>query len=182
MKKDQQSTPEIHLHEHNAPTYNISIGYVDKQINGDYYEFNYPDGTKVEGEVKTTSAKTLGQPKKALFITAGTANEENIAVKKREAERMKEYVKAHHLSGKKLNTRKDDILNEIIVAFLKRWKDSKLIGEQLPGSAVFRFLTEDVGFESEVSCESFAAKVKTFVANIDVSVQTNKEVGKLFKK
>lgn len=181
MKKDQQSTPEIHLHEHNAPTYHINIGYVDKQINGDYYEFNYPDGTKQENEVKTASAKALGQPKKVLFITAGTANEENIAVKKQEAQRLKKYIKEHHMSNRKLTTRKDDTLNEVIVAFLKRWQDSTLIGEQLPGAAVFRFLTEDVGLETEVSCESFAAKVKTLVANIDVSVQTNREVGKSFK-
>lgn len=182
MKKEQPSTHEVHLHEHNAPTYNINIGYVDKQINGDYYEFVYPDGTKLENDVKSVSDKPLGQPKKSLFISAGTTNKEDIKVKKREANRLKEFVKAHHLSGRKLSTRKDDKLNEIIVAFLKRWKDSNLIGEQIPGSAVFRFLTEEVGLESEVSCESYAAKVKTFVANIDVSVQTDKEIGKLFSK
>lgn len=182
MKKEQPIPQEIHHHEHNAPTYTINIGYVDKQINGDYYENHYHNSSSEQEQIELHDAKPKGQPKKSLFISVGTTNTEDTAIKRREANRLKEYVKAHHLSGRKLSTRKDDGLNEVIVAFLKRWKDSHLIGEQLPGSAVFRFLTEDVGLESEVSCASYAAKVKTFVANIDVSVQTDKEVGKIFAK
>lgn len=177
LKKNAQ---HVEIHEHNAPVYTINVGYVDKMINGTYYENHYADGTITEGEEKRGAEKPLGQPKKNLFIKIGSANED-VEAKKREAERLKKYLTNHHLSGRKLTTRKDDSLNEIVVAFLKRWQDSKLIGEQIPGAAVFRFLTEDIGLESEVTCESYAAKVKTFVTDIDVSIETDKEIGKSFQ-
>lgn len=177
LKKNAQ---HVEYHEHNAPVYNIPVGYVDKMINGNYYENHYADGTTNEGEEKKGAEKPLGQPKKNLFIAKDSANEEDVAATKREAERLKNYLKSHHLTGKKLTTRQGDTLNEIVVAFLKRWKDNELIGEQIPGAAVFRFLTEDVGIESEVSCESYAAKVKSFVSNTDVSIQREIEIGKCF--
>jgi len=181
MKKEQSSTPEVHLHEHLAPTYTINIGYVDKQINGPYYENNYHGVVPENQKPSSEKGKPKGQPKKVLFVVKGTNNEEDIAIKRREAERIKEYVKAHHMSGRKLTARKDDSLNEIIVAFIKRWQNNNLIGAHLPGAAVFRFLTEDVGLESEVTAESYASKITNFVTNLDVSVLTDREVGRVFR-
>ena len=179
----------LHLHEHNAPIYNINIGYVDKQINGDYYEYGHgsvdkdeaqkPEAHKPEAQKEDEKQKPGGR-KKALFANNQSQYTENLGVKKREAQRLRDFLLKHKLSNAKLSTQRDR-LNMIIVAFLRRWRDSRLIGKEISGAAVFRFLTEDVKLFTDVEPRSYANKITTMVESLDVNVEVEKLVAVAFK-
>ena len=181
----QQMPYELHLHEHIAPIYNINIGYVDKQINGDYYEYGH--GCEDKGEAqknheaqKEDEKQKPGGRKKALFANNQSQYTENLGVKKREAQRLRDFLQKHKLSNTKLSTQRDR-LNMIIVAFLRRWRDSRLIGKEISGAAVFRFLTEDVKLFTDVEQRSYANKITTMVDRLDVNVEVEKLVAVAFK-
>lgn len=191
---EQQQPYELHLHEHNAPIYNINIGYVDKQINGDYYEYGHgrvdkdevhkpeshkPEGHKPEAQKEDEKQKPGGR-KKALFANNQSQYTENLEVKKREALRLRDFLQKHKLSNAKLSTQRDR-LNLIIVAFLRRWRDSRLIGKEISGAAVFRFLTEDVKLVTDVEQRSYANKITTMVDSLDVNVEVEKQIAEAFK-
>ena len=185
----QQMPYELHLHEHIAPIYNINIGYVDKQINGDYYEYGHgrvdkdevhkPESHKPEAQKEDEKQKPCGR-KKALFANNQSQYTENLGVKKREAQRLRDFLQKHKLSNTKLSTQRDR-LNMIIVAFLHRWRDSKLIGKEISGAAVFRFLTEDVKLVTDVEQRSYANKITTMVDSLNVNVEVEKLVADAFK-
>ena len=186
---EQQQPYELHLHEHIAPIYNINIGYVDKQINGDYYEYGHgrvdkdevhkPESHKPEAQKEDEKQKPCGR-KKALFANNQSQYTENLGVKKREAQRLRDFLQKHKLSNTKLSTQRDR-LNMIIVAFLHRWRDSKLIGKEISGAAVFRFLTEDVKLVTDVEQRSYANKITTMVDSLNVNVEVEKLVADAFK-
>ena len=185
----QQMPYELHLHEHIAPIYNINIGYVDKQINGDYYECGHgcvdkgeshkPEAHKPEAKKEDEKQKPGGR-KKALFANNQSQYTENLEVKKREALRLRDFLQKHKLSNAKLSTQRDR-LNMIIVAFLRRWRDSRLIGKEISGAAVFRFLTEDVKLFTDVEQRSYANKITTMVDSLDVNVEVEKQIAEAFK-
>ena len=182
---EQQQPYELHLHEHNAPIYNINIGYVDKQINGDYYEYGHGRVDKDEAQKNHEAQKEDEKQKpcgrkKALFANNQSQYTENLGVKKREAQRLRDFLQKHKLSNAKLSTQRDR-LNMIIVAFLRRWKDSRLIGKEISGAAVFRFLTEDVKLFTDVEQRSYANKITTMVDSLDVNVEVEKLVAVAFK-
>ena len=175
----------LHLHEHNAPIYNINIGYVDKQINGDYYEYGHGRVDKDEAQKNHEAQKEDEKQKpcgrkKALFANNQSQYTENLGVKKREAQRLRDFLQKHKLSNAKLSTQRDR-LNMIIVAFLRRWRDSRLIGKEISGAAVFRFLTEDVKLFTDVEQRSYANKITTMVDSLDVNVEVEKLVAVAFK-
>ena len=186
---EQQMPYELHLHEHNAPIYNINIGYVDKQINGDYYEYGHgrvdkdeahkPESHKPEAQKEDEKQKPCGR-KKALFANNQSQYTENLGVKKREAQRLRDFLQKHKLSNAKLSTQRDR-LNMIIVAFLRRWRDSRLIGKEISGAAVFRFLTEDVKLFTDVEQRSYANKITTMVDSLNVNVEVEKQIAEAFK-
>ena len=185
----QQMPYVLHLHEHNAPIYNINIGYVDKQINGDYYEYGHgrvdkdevhkPESHKPEAQKEDEKQKPCGR-KKALFANNQSQYTENLEVKKREAQRLRDFLQKHKLSNAKLSTQRDR-LNMIIVAFLRRWRDSRLIGKEISGAAVFRFLTEDVKLFTDVEQRSYANKITTMVDSLNVNVEVEKQIAEAFK-
>ena len=186
---EQQMSYVLHLHEHNAPIYNINIGYVDKQINGDYYEYGHgrvdkdevhkPESHKPEAQKEDEKQKPCGR-KKALFANNQSQHTENLEAKKREALRLRDFLQKHKLSNTKLSTQRDR-LNMIIVAFLRRWRDSRLVGKEISGAAVFRFLTEDVKLFTDVEQRSYANKITTMVDSLDVNVEVEKLVAVAFK-
>ena len=181
----QQMPYELHLHEHIAPIYNINIGYVDKQINGDYYEYGHGRVDKDEAQKNHEAQKEDEKQKpcgrkKALFANNQSQYTENLEVKKREALRLRDFLQKHKLSNTKLSTQRDR-LNMIIVAFLRRWRDSRLIGKEISGAAVFRFLTEDVKLFTDVEQRSYANKITTMVDSLDVNVEVEKLVADAFK-
>ena len=182
---EQQQPYELHLHEHNAPIYNINIGYVDKQINGDYYEYGHGRVDKDEAQKNHEAQKEDEKQKpcgrkKALFANNQSQYTENLGVKKREAQRLRDFLQKHKMSNSKLSTQRDR-LNMIIVAFLRRWRDSRLIGKEISGAAVFRFLTEDVKLFTDVEQRSYANKITTMVDSLDVNVEVEKLVAVAFK-
>ena len=181
----QQMPYELHLHEHIAPIYNINIGYVDKQINGDYYEYGHGRVDKDEAQKNHEAQKEDEKQKpcgrkKALFANNQSQYTENLEVKKREAQRLRDFLLKHKLSNAKLSTQRDR-LNMIIVAFLRRWRDSRLIAKEISGAAVFRFLTEDVKLFTDVEQRSYANKITTMVDSLDVNVEVEKLVAVAFK-
>ena len=186
---EQQMSYVLHLHEHNAPIYNINIGYVDKQINGDYYEYGHgrvdkdevhkPESHKPEAQKEDEKQKPCGR-KKALFANNQSQYTENLGVKKREAQRLRDFLQKHKLSNAKLSTQRDR-LNMIIVAFLRKWRDSRLIGKEISGAAVFRFLTEDVKLFTDVEQRSYANKITTMVDSLNVNVEVEKQIAEAFK-
>ena len=185
----QQMPYVLHLHEHNAPIYNINIGYVDKQINGDYYEYGHgrvdkdeahkPEAHKPEAQKEDEKQKPCGR-KKALFANNQSQYTENLEVKKREAQRLRDFLQKHKMSNSKLSTQRDR-LNMIIVAFLRKWRDSRLIGKEISGAAVFRFLTEDVKLFTDVEQRSYANKITTMVDSLNVNVEVEKQIAEAFK-
>ena len=182
---EQQMSYVLHLHEHNAPIYNINIGYVDKQINGDYYEYGHGRVDKDEAQKNHEAQKEDEKQKpcgrkKALFANNQSQYTENLEVKKREAQRLRDFLQKHKMSNSKLSTQRDR-LNMIIVAFLRRWRDSRLIGKEISGAAVFRFLTEDVKLFTDVEPRSYANKITTMVDSLDVNVELEKQVAVAFK-
>ena len=182
---EQQQPYELHLHEHNAPIYNINIGYVDKQINGDYYEYGHERVDKDEAQKNHEAQKEDEKQKpcgrkKALFANNQSQYTENLEVKKREAQRLRDFLQKHKLSNAKLSTQRDR-LNMIIVAFLRKWRDSRLIGKEISGAAVFRFLTEDVKLFTDVEQRSYANKITTMVDSLNVNVEVEKLVAEAFK-
>ena len=84
------------------------------------------------------------------------------------------------MSNSKLSTQRDR-LNMIIVAFLRRWRDSRLIGKEISGAAVFRFLTEDVKLVTDVEQRSYANKITTMVDSLNVNVEVEKQIAEAFK-
>ena len=73
-KSNAKMHDEMHLHNHYAPTYNINIGYVAKQINGDYYENNYnneeKEGIKHKAVKKTKKNIKVVNRKAPAFETS----------------------------------------------------------------------------------------------------------------
>ena len=94
--------------------------------------------------------------------------------------RLRYFIQNNKLSNDKLSTQRDR-LNMIIVAFLRRWKDSRLIGKEISGAAVFRFLTEDVKLVTDVEQRSYANKITTMVDSLNVNVELEKLVAEAFK-
>lgn len=105
---------------------------------------------------------------------------EDTPVKVKETQRLSSYLKAHKLSSRKLNSQQDDILNEIIVAFLRRWCDRGLIATQPSGAAIFRFLTTDVQLGTELDEKTYGNKIRRLMENLDIPAATEIEVGKAF--
>lgn len=175
MKELDNDTRHIELHQHLAPVYNINIGHVEKQINGNYYE--YHGSAKEEAD----SPKRSGSRERKLFVDASSPGEEDMETRKREAERMKSYLTKHHMATRSLTTQRGDSLTEVIVVFVRQWQRLSLVSIPLSGAALVRFLTTDVGLKCETTPKSLANKIVNMVMLEEISVEVERAVLKTFK-
>lgn len=183
MDKDKilKDASHVEFHDHHAPVYNISIGYVDKQINGDYYEFHHADGSIAEVE-KVKEKKSVGPKKKYLFIKDGNEHIEDSAVMRREKDKFMKYLSKHNLSSRPLTSAKDDTLTSVFVCFWKCWCDNNLVASSPTGPAIFRFLTEECSLKTEVTQKAFSNVVVSVLKAGSFSVQTYRDVSAYLKK
>ena len=73
---------------------------------------------------------------------------ENEAVRNREKARFLEYLKQHKMGKRKIFCNQSDLLNQVTVCFVIRWKEMGLTAPNPSGRAVFRFLREECGLQS----------------------------------
>lgn len=153
---------------HNDHHKEINIGSVTSNDLKEIVKGVFKNDDVVDAEVDcyehlTKTRKSRGPRKKFLFALDGIDTKENETVKMREKERLKTYLSKHCLKSRKLVCTKDDTLNKTIVCFLKKWMGMGLTTEGPSGSAVFRFLTEDCGIESDVQEKAYGNRVKEWM-------------------
>lgn len=175
MKELENDPHHIELHQHLAPVYNINIAHVEKQINGNYYE--YHGSAKEENDTTKNSASKMN-----FFVNAKLAGEEDMETRKREAARMKKYLVKHHMMERPLTTKQGDSLTEIVVAFVRQWQQRGFVSTPLSGTALVRFLTTDVGLKCGVTIKCLANKIVSFVKSEETSVEIERAVEKTFKE
>ena len=56
------------------------------------------------------------------------------------------------------------------------WREKRLVAEKPSGGAVFRFLTEECGLQTDVTIESYANKVRDWLRGNDYDVETYRTV------
>lgn len=183
MDKDEllKEAKHVEYHEHQAPVYNINIGYVAKQINGDYYEVHHGDGTVEESEIPAVVKKS-GSKKRLLFVNVGNVNEENIQVKEVEKERFIAYLTKHKLKSRTLTSSTKDTVNDVIVCFIKEWADRKLIPQEPSAAAISRFLTDECGLKMEVESKTYSNMLGRMIKNKEYTAETHRSVREHFKK
>lgn len=177
MKESDNYTRNIEFHQHLAPVYNINIGHVEKQINGNYYE--YHGSAKEEAE---SEKRGRGGREKKLFADAASPEEEDVVTRKREAERMKIYLTKHHLATRPLTTQRGDSLTEVVVVFVRQWQRLSLVSTPLSGAALVRFLTTDVGLKCGTTPKCLANKIVSIVKSEETSAAVERAVANTFKE
>ena len=111
------------------------------------------------GKASTPRARTP----KPLFPQADNPRREDDAVRQRERDRFKEYLRLHKMGNRELTCTQGDTLNGIVVSFLIAWRKQGCIAENFPLIAVHRFLHDDCGIHSEIEPQSYANKIKDWV-------------------
>lgn len=169
----------IEFHEYHAPVYNINVGYVDKQINGDYYEYHTKNEEEKNSECEPH--KKTGPKNKYLFIKNGKDTEENVLIKRNECERFCKYLTEHRLKSRRLTSSKDDLINSVVVCFWNKWRDMNFVAEKPSGYAIFRFLNEDCEMSTDVEGKSYANMIVRMINNKVFDIDTYKKVSEYFR-
>lgn len=105
---------------------------------------------------------------------------ENEAVRKREKARFLEYLKQHKMGKRKIFCDQSDLLNQVTVCFVIRWKEMGLTAPNPSGRAVFRFLREECGLQTEVTIKAYANKMNIWLKQEQYDPQTWREVSMAF--
>ena len=124
--------------------------------------------------------KKKGPPIQYLFINEKPTRE-NTDIKYREKYRFMQYMKKHDLSSRSLCCNKKDTVNDILTCFIMQWREKKLVAENPSGGAIFRFMTDDCGFSSEVTLESYSNEMRERIKNKEFNIKTYKSVLEWFK-
>ncbi|MCQ2212277.1 MAG: hypothetical protein MJZ36_01420 [Bacteroidaceae bacterium] len=148
---------QVEYHEHNAPVYNINIGYVNKQINGVYYEIH---GSKSDADNDNNCSQGEGKRRGAtptfLFIKQNDPSSENTVARKAAVAKFTSFLKDHSMSGRQLTSKQGDTLNDYVVCFWMYWHEKKMVADSPKGAAIYRFLTNDCGLSSSVSERTYS--------------------------
>lgn len=105
---------------------------------------------------------------------------ENEAVKNSEKARFLEYLKQHKMGKRKIFCNQSDLLNQVTVCFVIRWKEMGLTAPNPSGRAVFRFLREECGLQTEVTIKAYANKMNIWLKEEQYDPKTWREVGMAF--
>lgn len=130
-------------------------------ISGCTFTMPSADSARQKAESLTPNGRAVhrGQQKQYLFID-GKPTVENVQVRNEEKQRFMRYLSEHNLKNRKLTCVKTDTLNAVIVCFLEKWREKGYTAEHPSGGAVFRFLTEECGINSEVTEQSYSNEIR----------------------
>lgn len=129
-----------------------------------------------EVDEKPNQQNTSPGPRKQFLFIDGRATVENVSVRNREKDRFLCYLSDHKMGSRRLVAVKGDGLNKVVVCFLVLWREKGLVAEKPSGGAVFRFLTEECGLQTDVTIESYANKVRDWLRGNDYDVETYRTV------
>lgn len=86
----------------------------------------------------------------------------------REKERFINFLLKLKIAARKLTCGAKDYLNRIITCFMILWREKGFfIEESIPGACVFRFLTEECKFKTEVTEKAYGNKMKEWIKRIN---------------
>lgn len=136
-------------------------------------------GLPLTGSLDMQENTKPGPKKQKLFMSEKTKSEDTEA-KNKEKERFLNYLKEHKIGNKSLSCQKDDLLNAIIVCFVKIWIEKGLITQNPSGPSIYRFLTEDCNKKSEVTEKSYANKINDWLKENPYDVKIEKSVRRAF--
>ena len=121
---------------------------------------------------ETSPKNHCGRPKESLFIDDET--------KIREKERLNSYLPEHKMSKRSLTCNQNDTLNDVVTCFLMKWIDLGYATPSFSGGAVFRFLTETCGLQSEVTDKSYGNEIKERLRKKNYTFETMRKVNSFF--
>ena len=117
---------------------------------------------KSSATCSSKKASSVGRKQEGLFQFQ--ENGKNEEMTERKAKEFIDFLKIHHWSSKKLDTKKDSCINQAFLAFFDRWQKEGLIVKSFSnGRAVFRFLNEDCGISTDVTKETFANAMRLWL-------------------
>ena len=180
---NKESFPNVTHYTH----VDVQPGGTNMQYVENFYQADFLKAMGIELEIKNKTteetpngrASQCGQKTQYLF-TDGDPTVENTKVKNRERDRFLRYLSEHKLTSRSLTCKKDDTLNDVVTCFIHEWRDKGWTAREPSGGAIFRFLTEECGLETEVSGDSYSNKIKERLKNKNYSIKILKTVKEMF--
>lgn len=117
---------------------------------------------KTTTDVESRNGKQGKQPS-ALFQKDGNRTIEDEERRKKEKDRLCGYISAHHLGGRMLTSKTDDLLNKSIVCFCYMWKQKKWVSAEMSAPALRRFLADDCQIGLSVDEKSFEGVIRKMI-------------------
>lgn len=177
----------------NVETGGIGIQIIEdkKQLDSREEKVETSEEEAPEQEVETSEDLQKQDTRQAFLFIEGTPSwekegrkrresVENEAVRNREKARFMEYLNQHKMGKRKIFCDQSDLLNQVTVCFVIRWKEMGLTAPNPSGRAVFRFLREECGLQTEVTIKAYANKMNIWLKQEQYTPQTWREVGMAF--
>ena len=99
----------------------------------------------------------------------------------REKERFINFLLKLKIAARKLTCGAKDYLNRIITCFMILWREKGFfIEESIPGACVFRFLTEECKFKTEVTERAYGNKMNEWINNNKYDTKLYRKVSEAF--
>lgn len=173
---------------------NVEAGGIGIQVvNGtpaDMAGVKQAEANSERGEKDLPEKRTPGPHKQFLFIEGDASWEEqgkrrdpsreNAVVRRRERDRLTQYLRDHKLGNRELTCTQGDTLNDVVACFLVEWQRRKLIADDFAGTAVWRFLTEECGMKSAVTSKAYGKEIKEWMRKKSFSYAMLKQVSTVF--
>ncbi len=115
-----------------------------------------------------------GPRKKMLFKDKLTAS--------RKSDELVGYLKEHKLWSNRLCCSREDKLNAVIVSHLRIWIEAGVLPKNPPALAIYRFLTEDCGLQSNVDPKPYANKVQDMLRDESYAKNVYREIKDTYRK
>lgn len=131
---------------------------------------------KVADSITPSCPVHRGPQHKYLFALNGKDTEENVAVRNREKEHLLAYLRQHKLSGKSINATQGDVMNSIVISFLLVWMKQGNVSPNFCGTAVWRFLKNDCGFQMKATEKAYGNKILPWVKHKLCDAETRAQV------
>lgn len=115
-----------------------------------------------------------GPQRKMLFKDKLTAS--------RKSDELVGYLKEHKLWSNRLCCSRGDKLNAVIVSHLRLWIEAGVLPKNPPALAIYRFLTEDCGLQSNVDPKPYANKVQDMLRDESYAKSVYREIKDTYRK
>lgn len=99
----------------------------------------------------------------------------------REKERFINFLLKLKIAARQLTCGAKDYLNRIITCFMILWREKGFfIEESIPGACVFRFLTEECKFKTEVTEKAYGNRMNEWIKNNNYDIKHYRKVSEAF--